>query len=84
MSLDDLLEPEVLIAVGVTAALMSPQARKVMRKGLVYGLAGMLTLGDKLKAMAQDVSQGVQNMTTEARAAREGSAGQPAHQPVAG
>jgi hypothetical protein len=80
MSLDDLLEPEVLIAVGVTAALMSPQARKVMRKGIVYGLAGILTLGDKLKGMAQDVSHGVQNMAREASA----SAKQPANQPVAG
>jgi hypothetical protein len=71
MSLDDLLEPEVLIAVGVTAALMSPQARKVMRQGIVYGLAGILTLGDKLKTVAQDVSQNVQNMAREASATAE-------------
>jgi hypothetical protein len=67
MSLDDLLEPEVLIAVGVTAALMSPPVRKVLRKGLVYGLAGMLSLGDKIAAAARDVSQGAQNLAAEAR-----------------
>jgi hypothetical protein len=67
MGLDDLLEPEVLIAVGVTAALMSPPVRKMLRKGLVYGLAGMLTLGDKLAAAARDVSQGAQNLAAEAR-----------------
>jgi len=79
MSLDDLLEPEVLIAVGVTAALMSPPVRKVLRKGLVYGLAGMLTLGDRLAAAARDVSQGAQNLAAEAR-----NTSQAASTPVAG
>jgi hypothetical protein len=83
MSLDDLLEPEVLIAVGVTAALMSPQARAVMRKGIVYGLAGILTLGDKLKTMAQDVSQGAQNLAAEARSTSQDAAARAGH-PVAG
>jgi hypothetical protein len=79
MSFDDLLEPEVLIAVGVTAALMSPPVRKVLRKGLVYGLAGMLTLGDKLAAAARDVSQGAQNLAAEARSTSQAPA-----TPVAG
>jgi hypothetical protein len=75
MSLDDLLEPEVLIAVGVTAAIMSPPVRKVMRKGAVYGLAGMLMLGDKVAGMARGVSQGAQNLAASARnAAKEGAA----------
>jgi hypothetical protein len=74
MSLDDLLEPEVLIAVGVTAAIMSPPVRKVMRKGAVYGLAGMLMLGDKVRGMARGVSQGAQNLAASARnAAAEGA-----------
>jgi hypothetical protein len=76
MSLDDVLEPEVLIAVGVTAAIMSPPVRKVMRKGAVYGLAGMLMLGDKVAGMARGVSQGAQNLAASARnAAKEGAAG---------
>jgi hypothetical protein len=79
MSFDDLLEPEVLIAVGVTAALMSPPVRKVLRKGLVYGLAGMLTLGDKLAVAARDVSKGAQNLAAEAR-----TTSQTASTPVAG
>ena len=75
MSLDDLLEPEVLVAVGVTAAIMSPPVRKVMRKGAVYGLAGMLMLGDKVAGMARGVSQGAQNLAASARnAAQEGTA----------
>lgn len=66
MSLDDLLEPEVMIAVGVTAAIMSPPVRKVMRKGAVYGLAGMMILGDKIAAAARGVSQGAQNLASSA------------------
>ena len=50
MSLDDLLEPKVLLAAGVTAALMSPSVRGALRKGVVYGLAGILMAGDKLAA----------------------------------
>jgi hypothetical protein len=75
MSLDDLLEPEVVIAVGITAAIMSPPVRKVMRKGAVYGLAGMLMLGDKVAAMAKGVSQGAQNLAASAKeTVQEGAA----------
>ncbi len=87
MSLDDLLEPEVLIAVGVTAAVMSPPVRKVMRKGAVYGLAGMLMVGDKLAAMARGVGQGAQNLASSARNKVQeaaGAAGKATTEPVAG
>jgi hypothetical protein len=57
MALDDFLEPEVGIAIAVTAAVASPGARKVIRKGLVYGLAGVLMLGDKLKEAASSVAE---------------------------
>jgi hypothetical protein len=62
MALDDYLEPEVMIAVAVTAAVASPPVRKVVRRGLVYGLAGMLTLGDKLAAGARGVAQNAQQL----------------------
>ena len=65
MALDDYLEPEVLIAVGVTAALASPEARRVIRKGLVYGLAALLTAGDRVKSLAQGVAQSAQQATEE-------------------
>jgi hypothetical protein len=59
MDLDDYLEPEVMIAVAVTAAVASPPVRRVMRRGLVYGLAGLLTVGDKLAAGARTVTDTV-------------------------
>ncbi len=61
MALDDYLEPEVAVAVAVTAAVASPPVRKAMRRGLVYGLAGLLTLGDKLAAGAREVADSARN-----------------------
>ena len=63
MSLDDLLEPEVLIAVGVTAAMMSPPVRRVLHQGLVYGLVGILTVSDKVTDAARGVSQRARRLT---------------------
>jgi hypothetical protein len=71
MALDDYLEPEVMIAVAVTAAVASPPVRKVMRRGLVYGLAGMLTLGDKLAAGARTVAHEVQQRAGHGTGAAE-------------
>jgi hypothetical protein len=62
MGIDDYLEPEVLIAVAVTAAVASPPVRRVLRKGLVYGLAGLLTVGDKVAGAARNLAEGAQNM----------------------
>jgi hypothetical protein len=66
MALDDYLEPEVMIAVAVTAAVASPPVRRVVRRGLVYGLAGMLTVGDKLAAGARSVAQNAQQLAERA------------------
>ncbi len=60
MALDDFLEPEVLIAVAVTAAVSAPPVRKVLRRGLIYGLAGLLIAGDKIAGTAREIAQGAQ------------------------
>jgi hypothetical protein len=70
MAMDDFLEPEVAIAVAVTAAVASPPVRKVVRRGLVYGLAGLLTAGDKIAGAARELAHNVQQS-----AAQAGSAG---------
>ncbi len=54
------MEPEVGIAVAVTAAVASPQVRKVLRRGAVYGLAGLLMAGDAVSTLAQGVKRGAQ------------------------
>jgi len=59
MALEDYLEPEVAIAVAVTAAVSSPPVRKAIRKGAVYGLAGLLIARDKVMAVASEAKQGI-------------------------
>ncbi len=60
MEIEDFVEPEIAVTAALTAALFSPRARKVMRKGLVYGMAGILAAGDVVTSFAKSVSQGVQ------------------------
>jgi hypothetical protein len=62
MDLDDFLEPEVAIAVAVTAAVATPGVRKVLRKGAVYGLAGLLVAGDKISDWARTATDRAQQM----------------------
>jgi len=64
MELDDFVEPEVGVAVALTAAaatmVASPRVRRVARQGAVYGLAGLLIAGDRLAGIARNVTQGAQ------------------------
>ena len=60
VALEDFIEPEVGWAVALTAAVASPAVRKVLRKGAVYGLAGILMAGDAVSTLAQGVKRGVQ------------------------
>ncbi|MDQ2742347.1 MAG: hypothetical protein M3Z66_08625 [Chloroflexota bacterium] len=60
MALEDFVDPEVGIAVAATALLASPKARNVARRGLVYGLAGLMRLGDTASAAARGVAGSAQ------------------------
>jgi hypothetical protein len=71
MALEDFAEPEVAVAAAVAAAVFSPRARNVMRKGLVYGLAGVLVASDTITSFARNVGRGVQQAVTHE--ASEGS-----------
>ena len=66
MALEDYMEPEVGVAVAVTAAVASPQVRHVLRRGAVYGLAGLLMAGDAVSMLAQGVKRGIQKAVPEA------------------
>jgi nucleoside phosphorylase len=52
-------ESEVGVAVAATAALASPRVRAVMRRGAVYGLAGVLKAGDMVGSAARGVAAGM-------------------------
>jgi hypothetical protein len=78
VELDDFAEPEVAIAIGVTAAVAaaaaSPTVRRVMRKGMVYGLAGLLIAKDKVTGMASRAATSVRQAVASVRAPAEGGA----------
>jgi hypothetical protein len=48
------------VAVAVTAAILSPGVRGLLRKGAVQGLAGVLIAGDALSSFARGVGRGLQ------------------------
>jgi hypothetical protein len=71
MDLEDFWEPEVALTAGlvaaVTAAAASPRVRQVMRRGAVYGLAGLMIAADKVRSAAQGVAATAQNAAQSAR-----------------
>ncbi|HYX50688.1 MAG TPA: hypothetical protein VE843_13145 [Ktedonobacteraceae bacterium] len=60
MDPEDFLAPEVGITAAVVAAIFSPRARKLIRQGAVYGMAGLLVAGDTVASLARNFGQGVQ------------------------
>lgn len=69
MDLDDFVEPEVGLAVAVTAAVatvaMSSTVRGWLRKGAVYSLAGVLMAKDRVTDFARNVRQGAREATQD-------------------
>jgi hypothetical protein len=59
MAVDDWLDSEVALAVAATTVVLSPKARRVVRRGAVYAVAGALRAADLASAAARGVAQGV-------------------------
>jgi hypothetical protein len=78
---DDFVESEVAVAAAATAALFSPRVRGLLRGGVVYGLAGLLTASDTISSFARSAvryargaqhgwttaAQGLQDITDHSR-----------------
>ena len=60
MALEDFTDPEVAIVAAVAAAVFSPRVRGWLRRGAVYGMAGVLVAGDAISSVARGVGQSVQ------------------------
>jgi hypothetical protein len=58
MALDDYLDSEVAVAVAATAVALSPGFRRVLRRGAVYGVAGVLKATDVATAAARGIASG--------------------------
>jgi nucleoside phosphorylase len=64
-----LIQRDVGVAIGATAAALSPRARRAVRQGAVYGLAGALKVGDVVAATARGAAQGTQTASAGAKPA---------------
>jgi hypothetical protein len=58
MELEDYLEPEIAVTAAVTAALFSQRGRQILRRGAVYSIAGVMTVGDAIASFARSIGQG--------------------------
>lgn len=61
MALEDYMESEVAVAVAATAAMLSPRARHMARRGLVYGVAGVIKAADTVSSAARGVAHEAQS-----------------------
>jgi hypothetical protein len=52
---------ELIIGAALGAAVASPKGRQWMRRGLVYGLAGALTVYDRAAGLAKGAARGVRD-----------------------
>jgi hypothetical protein len=66
MGVDDFLDAEVGVAVALTAAVLQPSVRRVLRRGAVYGLAGLLITRDAVASFGRGVARGAQAVTSSA------------------
>jgi len=66
MAIDEYFESEVVVAVAATAVALSPRARQMLRRGIVYGLAGALTAGDAIASFGRAAARGAQDANASA------------------
>lgn len=64
MDLDEIPEAEVAVAVAVTAVLASPQVRRLIRRGTIYGLAAVLASAGGIAEGAQRLARSFQPGTS--------------------
>ncbi len=66
MALEDYMEPEIAVTAAVTAAVFSPRGRRVIRRGAVYGLAGIIAAGDAINSFSRNIKNGIQEASNAA------------------
>lgn len=66
MALEDYMEPEIAVTAAVTAAVLSPRGRKVIRRSAVYGLAGFIAVSDAIATFSHNIRHGIQEASTAA------------------
>ena len=71
MAAKDYMKPEVAVAVAVTAALSSPRVRGILRRGAVYGMAGVLMAGDAVSSATRSATRAAQQVAASAKKTTE-------------
>jgi len=66
---EDYVETETAVAVVATALVLSPRARRLVRRGLVYGLAGALTVAEVGRSLLRGAREGFAAATARVRPA---------------
>ena len=74
MEFEDFAQPEVGVAIAVTAIAASPSVRKTLRKGAAYGLAGALLAGDAAHRFVNAVVTGARHVAGRSEPAVETAA----------
>ncbi len=65
MEFEDFAQPEVGVAVAVTAIAASPSIRKTLRKGAAYTLAGVLLAGDAAHRLVNSIAKGARHAAAD-------------------
>ena len=84
MAIEEYLESEVAIAVAATAVVLTPRARRLLRRGVVYGLAGALMAGDAIASFGRATARGAQDATASAAPVPTDTSNPPAGTPGQG
>jgi hypothetical protein len=74
MEIEDFSEGPVGVAVAASAVVFSPQVRRVFRRGIVYGVAGVLTAGDAVTGFVRGVRRSTRGEGNGAGKLAEGEA----------
>ena len=75
METGDFLDAEVGVSVAITAAVLSPSVRRVLRRGAIYGLAGLLMARDAAASFGRGMARGVQAASPSLSPTTEDGAG---------
>ena len=71
MDLEDYVQPEIAVTAAVAAAVFSPRTRGLLRRGVVYGLAGVLKAGDAVTSFSRSIGRGLQEAGATRRSQTE-------------
>lgn len=80
MELDDVATTESAVVAAATATVLSPRVRGALRRGAVYGVAGVLKAGDVVAGAARGAVHGMRDAdgTTSAGGGEAGETAEPA------